>query len=276
MAVDGAGAYFGAMDSAPLIERLWVGNPGRNFNYLVACPRSGEALVIDPLDADLCLRAARDKGWRITQVLNTHEHSDHIGGNAAVRAATGARLLAHPRAAARVGPIDQPLAEGDMVTVGEAVRLRVIEAPGHTPAHVVLRAMAGPALFCGDIIFNAGVGNCTSGGDPAVLFQTLQRLRAELPPETALYPGHDYLRRNLAFALDREPDNAAARRWSERMENETVAPTTTLEEERAFNPYLRLNSASLRRHLQYVVPGLAADASDGEVFLALRRLRDRW
>jgi hydroxyacylglutathione hydrolase len=264
------------MDSAPLIERLWVGNAGRNFNYLVACPRSGEALVIDPLDADLCLRAARDKGWRITQVLNTHEHSDHIGGNAAVRAATGARLLAHPRAAARVGLIDQPLADGDLVTVGDGVRLRVIETPGHAPAHVVLRATAGPALFCGDILFNAGVGNCTRGGDPAALFQTLQRLRAELPPQTVLHPGHDYMRRNLAFALDREPDNAAARRWSERIENIAVAPTTTLEEEHAFNPYLRLNSASLRHELQQALPGLGADASDRDVFVALRQLRDRW
>ncbi len=261
------------MDAAPLIERLWVGNAGRNFNYLVGCPRTGEALVIDPLDADLCLRTAAARSWRITQVLNTHEHSDHVGGNAAVRAATGARLLAHPRAEPRVGPIDQPLADGDAVAVGD-VRLQVIEAPGHTPAHVVVFAPVQPSLFCGDTIFNAGVGNCTRGGDPEVLFHTLQRLLVELPPQTRLYPGHDYMQRNLAFALDREPDNDSAQTWSERIENEAVAPLTTLEEERGFNPFLRLHSASLRRNL--VQAGLGAAASDKATFLALRTLRDRW
>ena len=70
-----------------IVERIWTGNAYRNFNYLIACPDSGEALAIDPLDHGKCLAAARAKGWQITQVLNTHEHHDHTGGNAAMIAA---------------------------------------------------------------------------------------------------------------------------------------------------------------------------------------------
>ncbi len=80
-----------------LVERIWTGNAYRNFNYLIACPETGEALAIDPLDHEKCLSTAKARGWQITQLLNTHEHHDHTGGNAAVVAATGATVIAHTR-----------------------------------------------------------------------------------------------------------------------------------------------------------------------------------
>ncbi len=73
-----------------IVEQIYTDNAYRNFNYLVACPKTGEALAIDPLESRLCLDTAKDKGWEITRVLNTHEHGDHTGGNDAVIAATGA------------------------------------------------------------------------------------------------------------------------------------------------------------------------------------------
>ena len=93
-----------------IVERIWTGNSLRNYNYLVACPDSGEALAIDPLDAEKCLNTARVKGWQITQVLNTHEHHDHTGGNAAVVAATGAQVIAHHKAAGKIGGVDRGVA----------------------------------------------------------------------------------------------------------------------------------------------------------------------
>src|ERR1700722_19378311 len=90
-----------------LIDRIWAANSYRNFHYLIACPESGEALAVDPLEWRRCLDAAQLKGWQITQILNTHEHLGHTGGNAGLVAQTGARLLAHAGAAARIGGVDR-------------------------------------------------------------------------------------------------------------------------------------------------------------------------
>ena len=78
-----------------LVEQIYTENSYRNFNYLLACPETGEALAIDPLDHKKCLAAAESQDWDIVKVLNTHEHGDHIGGNAQMIEATGAQLLAH-------------------------------------------------------------------------------------------------------------------------------------------------------------------------------------
>ena len=80
------------------VEQIWTNNAYRNFNYLIACKESGEAIAIDPLDHRKCLARAKEKGWEITTILNTHEHLDHTGGNDKMIQATGARLIAHENA----------------------------------------------------------------------------------------------------------------------------------------------------------------------------------
>ena len=118
-----------------IVERIWTGNAYRNFNYLIACPETGEALAIDPLDHEKCLAdGARRKGWQITQILNTHEHHDHTGGNAAVVAATGAKVIAHHAPAARIAGVDRGVKAGDVIKVGKTRRARM---PGHARPHDV-------------------------------------------------------------------------------------------------------------------------------------------
>src|SRR5690349_18959414 len=130
-----------------LIERLWVANDLRNFQYLIACSQSGEALAVDPLDARMVLAAAKEHGYTITQILNTHEHLDHTAGNAEVVKATGAKVLAHAGAAARIGGVDRGLARGDIIKVGKTVELEALDTPGHTRSHVCLLAHGdAPAL----------------------------------------------------------------------------------------------------------------------------------
>jgi hydroxyacylglutathione hydrolase len=262
-----------------LIERIWAANNYRNFHYLIACPETGEALAVDPLEWRLCLDAAHVRGWQITQVLNTHEHGDHTGGNAGMVAATGAKVLAHAGAAGRIGGVDRGLNKGDVIRVGRTVELESMDTPGHTMTHVCLFAHAEqPALFCGDTLFNAGAGNCHNGGDPTLLYETFAAQLARLPDTTRVYPGHEYLTRNLEFTLDREPDNAAAPQWlaKARTQDAAAAPVTTLGEEKHFNTFLRLQNPTVIARLREAFPEIGEQPDARTVFLKLRELRNRW
>ncbi len=262
-----------------IIEQIWTGNDHRNFNYLVACGETGEALAIDPCDPEKCLARARDLNWEITQILNTHEHRDHISGNAAMIQNTGAKLLAPGNASSRINGIDVGLTDDDVVTVGSSVEARVLNTPGHTMSHICLLLEAeSPALFSGDAVFNAGVGNCRNGGDPETLYHTVMRL-SELPETTRLYPGHDYLINNLSFTLSQEPENTHAIELLGKL-TDSYDPSqplvTTIGLEHQINVFLRLSSESVIDGLRQISPHLPASPSPKEVFLKLRELRNAW
>ena len=156
-----------------IVEQVWTGNAYRNFNYLVACPETGDALAIDPLEYGKCLAAAAERGWTITQILNTHEHGDHIGGNRGMVAATGAKVIAHENAGGRIPNMDRGVRAGDVIAVGKSVELECLDTPGHTMSHIcALSHTDQPALFSGDTLFNAGAGNCHNGGHPDELYET--------------------------------------------------------------------------------------------------------
>ena len=262
-----------------IIEQIWTGNAYRNFNYVIACPESGEALAIDPLDYEKCLAAAREQGWEITQILNTHEHEDHTGGNRSMIDATGAKLLAHHGAGHSIDGIDRGLRAGDVVRVGRTVELEALDTPGHTMSHVCLLSHTDdPALICGDTLFNAGAGNCHGGGHPAELYETFAAQLAKLPDETRVYPGHDYWQNNLAFTLDREPDNEKARALlddlSEHDPEDALISTLALEKE--VNAFFRLHSPSVIAKLREAFPDLPDDPDPKTVFVRLRELRNDW
>ena len=262
-----------------IVEQIWTANAYRNFNYLVACSETGEALAIDPLDHKKCLAAAGANGWRITQVLNTHEHGDHIGGNRAVIAATGAKLLAHANAKDKIPGIDRGLGAGDVIRVGTTVELEALDTPGHTMSHICLLSHTDqPALFCGDTLFNAGAGNCHGGGHPHALYKTFASQLARLPDGTLVYPGHDYIANNLGFTLDREPDNARARALLDEVADQDPgrALVSTLGLEKEINAFFRLHSPTVIRVLREAFPDLAEDPDETTVFVKLRELRNKW
>lgn len=262
-----------------IVERIWVGNALRNYNYLLACPDSGEALAIDPLDSDKVLATARERGWQITQILNTHEHHDHTGGNAAVVAATGAKLIAHHKAKDKIDGVDRGVGAGDVIKLGRHIELECLDTPGHTLCHICLCAHAEqPALFSGDTLFNAGAGNVHNGGDVNALFDTFSQQLSRLPDNTRLFPGHDYLETNLRFTLAREPDNAAAQALlpSAQGHDPAQAHVTTLGEERQHNSFMRLQSPSLIAILRKEFPELPEQLDERTVFAKLRELRNRW
>src|SRR5439155_26190077 len=118
-----------------IVERIWTANAYRNFNYLIACPETGEALAIDPLDYEKTLATAKIKGWQIPQVLNTHEHYDHTGGNEAVIAATGDKLNAHHKAGGRIAGVDWGMKADDVIKFGKTDELDCMNTPLHTVCH---------------------------------------------------------------------------------------------------------------------------------------------
>ena len=262
-----------------IVEQIWTANAGRNFNYLIACGETGEALAVDPLDHEKCLAAAKAKGWSITQILNTHEHRDHTGGNQQVIAATKAPVLAHVNAKDRIPEMSRGLRAGDVIKVGKTVELECLDTPGHTMSHIcVLARTDKPALFCGDTLFNAGAGNCHNGGHPNELYNTFVTQLSRLSDGTLVYPGHDYICNNLRFTLDREPDNGRAKTLLPEMERQDTnrAMVTTLGLEKEINTFFRLSNPSVIRRLREAFPDLPDRPDNKTVFLKLRELRNKW
>ena len=262
-----------------IVKQIWTGNSYRNFNYLIACPETGDALAIDPLDHEKCLKAAKDAGWTITQILNTHEHRDHTGGNEAMVRKTGAEIIAHQKAGDRIAGMSRGLGAGDIVSVGKTVELETLDTPGHTMSHVCLLSHTDqPALFCGDTLFNAGAGNCHNGGHPAQLYKTFAEQLARLPAATRIYPGHDYIENNLRFTLNREPDNARAAEMLAALagQDPSQAYVSTLEVEREINTFFRLTSPTVIAKLREAFSDLPDNPDPRTVFLKLRELRNSW
>ncbi len=242
-----------------------------NYGFLVHDPESGETATIDTPDADRILAEADAAGWRITQIWNTHHHPDHAGGNAAVRAATGARIIAPSYDAHRIPDIDVPVSDGYTVALGRH-EARVLFTPGHTLGHVCYHFADDRIAFVGDTLFALGCGRLFEGS-PEQMWASLSRLAA-WPEETRIYCAHEYTQANAAFALSVDPDNRdlqayAAAVEAERARGEATVPTT-IGAELAANPFLRPADPAIRKRL-----GLEA-ADDTAVFAEIRRRKDNF
>ncbi|MBO6766301.1 hydroxyacylglutathione hydrolase [Maricaulis sp.] len=242
-----------------------------NYGFLVHDPESGETATIDTPDADRILAEAEAVGWRITQIWNTHHHFDHAGGNAAVRAATGARIVAPRYDAHRIPDIDVPVSDGDTVALGRH-EARVLFTPGHTLGHVCYHFADDRIAFVGDTLFALGCGRLFEGS-PEQMWTSLSRLAA-WPEETRIYCAHEYTQANAAFALSVDPDNRdlqayAAAVEAERARGEATVPTT-IGAELAANPFLRPADPAIRKRL-----GLET-ADDTAVFAEIRRRKDNF
>lgn len=253
-----------------------MNNPLRNYNYLIVCEDTLEAMLVDPFDAQKCLNIAKENQWKISKVINTHEHLDHTMGNKEVIETTGAELFAHFNGKGKIDGVNHWLKANDLINVGSSIEFRVLDTPGHTFAHLCLfKEAPDPVLICGDTLFNAGAGNCYSG-DAEKLYQTFSSQLYLLPDETKVYPGHDYIENNLEFSLSREPDNQYAKNLLEEIQKNSPDEqiVTTLATEKEMNPFFRLGNSQIFSLLKEKFPDI--NPSDKDVFIHLRKLRDNW
>lgn len=216
-----------------------------NYVWLVHEPVSGETMAVDPAVCEPVLEEARRRGWRISQIWNTHWHPDHTGGNAAIKAATGCAVTGPAAEAARIPTLDRLVVEGDCVRLGP-VEAVVFEVPAHTAGHIAYYLPSDSAAFVGDTLFAMGCGRLFEG-TAEQMHANLQRLAA-LPPETQIYCAHEYTLANGRFALAAEPGNeAVAKRMREveaaRAAGQATVPTT-IALERETNPFMRARSAA--------------------------------
>jgi len=188
-----------------VLEHLMVG-PLQSNCYILGDEESGEAVVIDPGgDGDLILNAINRKPWKITAILNTHAHFDHIAANAALKNSTGAPLLApkddspfmaHAHVSARnygleVDPspeADRLLVDGDSVPLGDET-IQMISTPGHTPGGATFVTSIG--IFPGDSLFAGSIGRTDlPGGDYDTLINSIRNRILSFDDDITVYPGH--------------------------------------------------------------------------------------
>jgi hydroxyacylglutathione hydrolase len=217
-----------------------------NYVYLF---RDAEAVVVvDPGVAEPVERALDERGWKLTHILNTHHHVDHIEGNASLVARYAARLIAPGANRGEIPGADQYVDDLDRITIG-AMQFQTIAVPGHTLGHVAYFSERGEAVFAGDTLFALGCGRMFEGTPPQY-WDSLNRLRA-LPPSTRVYCGHEYTQSNARFALHVDPDNAALVERAAEFDALRAAgkPTlpSTIGHERETNPFLRADNPEMQR-----------------------------
>ena len=242
-----------------------------NFAFLIHDEDSGETACVDVPDATPVLAALDRTGWRLTDILLTHHHPDHVQGVAALRAATGAMVLGAAADAHRLPPLDLALTTDMSVAIGRE-HARIIDVSGHTVGHIAFHFPDSGLVFTGDSLMAAGCGRLFEG-TPAQMWDSLGRLMA-LPPATLVCSGHDYLTGNLAFAATLEPQNSALMSRIDSLAQMRrigrLPMPSLLSEELATNPFLRAALPALKTRL-----GLP-DASDVTVFATIRAAKDKF
>jgi hydroxyacylglutathione hydrolase len=243
-----------------------------NIGVLIRDPATGACAAIDVPEAGPVLKALDETGWRLTDILVTHRHGDHVEGIPAVKQATGARVVAPAKAGDAVPQVDVTVQDGDTVRVGD-LEAHVWETPGHCADHVTYWFARDGIVCAGDTLFTLGCGRVMES-PPETLYRSLRRFD-DLPDTAQVFSGHDYVLANARFALAADPDNPDLKaRYAEaeraKAEGRFLVPST-MGAERATNPFLRSALPALAKSV-----GMPPESDPESVFVALRSWKNRF
>jgi hydroxyacylglutathione hydrolase len=256
--------------AVPLPEIELVPCLSDNYAVLMHDAGTGTTVLVDAPEAAPISAALTRRGWRLTHILVTHHHTDHVAGIEELKAASHARVIGPKAEEDRIPGVDEVVAEGDRIAVGP-LKASVIGTPGHTLGHIAYWFDEAGVLFSGDTLFALGCGRVFEG-TLEQMWSSLEKLAA-LPDDTIVYCGHEYTLSNARFALTIEPGNPALKARAAEIEAARAAglPTvpTTIGRERATSPFLRAGEPAVAEAVG--MPG--ADAA--EVFAEVRRRKDR-
>ncbi|MET0794555.1 MAG: hydroxyacylglutathione hydrolase [Polyangiaceae bacterium] len=245
-----------------------------NYAYVLLAPDSKRAVVVDPGEAEPVARALEALGVTLGAILATHHHMDHVGGNAAlVERFPGCKVFGYTSDRGRI-PAQTEFVEHDQELEVEGLKFRALHIPGHTLGAVAY--VGEGSVFTGDTLFAAGCGRLFEG-TPAQMYQSLNVTLAALPDATLVYCGHEYTASNLRFAAHLEPANSAisekAKRVAEQRAQNIATVPSTLEEEKATNPFLRCDSPAI---IERFSESLGADRSPAAILGAVRAAKDKF
>lgn len=243
-----------------------------NYGFLLHDDVENLTACIDTPEADAINQALTENGWQLTHILNTHHHWDHTGANLELKSQWQAEIWGPAMDARRIPGIDRLLEDRQTYHFGEHP-FRVVHAPGHTTGHILFHFEEQGVAFVGDTIFAMGCGRMFEG-TPQQFAHSLATIAA-WPAETVLYCAHEYTQANADFALSVDAENPAlidrARTVRELRRNHQPTVPTTVAQELATNPFMRLNSNAIK-----VSAGCPNSADDSAVFAALRAAKDQF
>ena len=240
-------------------------------NYAVIVKDADTVMLVDAPEAAPIKAQLDEDGWRLTHILVTHKHDDHIAGIPELVAEYAPEVIGPAAEETRIPSITQKVREGDVVEVG-SLRANVYETPGHTSGHVSYHFPREKLLFSGDTLFALGCGRLFEG-TPAQMWDSLKKLRA-LPDDTKVYCGHEYTLSNARFALSVDPNNGKLRTRAAEVElaRRDGIPTVPFDLglDKVTNPFLRADEPE-------VAAGVGkSGASPAEVFAEVRTRKNNF